>query len=342
MIYQNLLRPLLFQLDPETAHHLTFSTVGKLQHARIFRAATRALFNRTKPRHQRTLKGLMFPNPVGIAAGFDKNGLLPDLLFDAGYGHVEIGSITAKPSVGNPRPRLFRLPADRALINRMGLNNDGADEICKRLRNRKFAGVLGINIAKTHDPFILGDAAIDDYLYSFSQAVTVADYITINVSCPNTTEGKTFEDPSAFNGLITALRSHPDFKNVPVLVKLSADLSADNLELLSRSALDAGFAGFVAVNTSLDRSGLQTKPHRLSEIGRGGLSGAPIREKALNIVRHLRSLHGKEPLIIAAGGIENAATAIERLDAGADLIQVYTGLIYHGPSLGGTICQSIR
>lgn len=341
MLYKLLAKPLLFQCDPERAHHLVFGVAGKLQANALFSNLASTLFSSKRTDLTKSINGIPFKNPVGIAAGFDKNGLLVDLLHAAGYGHVEVGSITAKPSAGNPTPRLFRLPSDSALINRMGLNNDGADAICERLAGRKFNGVLGINVAKTHDPSILGDAAIQDYCYSIERALPVADYVTINVSCPNTTEGKTFEDAAALTELLSAVRSLRDFSSKPVYVKLSADLDEASLVHLAGISLDFGIAGFVAVNTSLSRAGLKTTAPELEKIGRGGLSGAPLQQKARNAVSTLRRNFGEGITLISAGGINSPEEGRTRFELGADLVQVYSGMIYEGPGLGGAICKAL-
>lgn len=340
-LYQHLLKPLFFALDAETAHHLVFAAAGAVQRMPGGKTLASALFAAKNTSPVKTACGLEFPNRAGVAAGFDKNGKLPDLLFAAGFGHVEIGSITANPSTGNPKPRLFRLPEDEALINRMGLNNDGAAVICERLAGRQFSGVLGINVAKTHDPAILGDAAIRDYCYSVEKAIPVAGYITINISCPNTTEGKTFEDESALKELLSAISAIEGYKTKPFLVKLSADINETLLENLVEISLAAGIAGFVAVNTSVSRDGLKTNASRLADIGRGGLSGKPLQTRAIKITQMVRSFAGDNALLISAGGIDSDDEAKRRIDAGADLVQAYTALIYKGPGLGGSIAGSL-
>ena len=346
----SLLRPLLFRLDPETAHERAHRSAKLAQAGGP--AAVRTLFRFEHEALQQRLWGLDFANPVGLAAGFDKNAELVRFWAALGFGFAEVGSVTANPSAGNPRPRLFRLPADRALVNRMGLNNDGADAVAERLRSTRRVRArhpfpLGINLAKTHDPAILGDAATEDFLYSFRRLAPLADYVALNVSCPNTTEGKTFEDPAAFDGLLAAVMAARAELGlaVPVLVKLSpppaASFDPAPIDELVDLALGHGVAGFVATNTASDRGGLATKEARLEEVGRGGLSGAPLAARSTALVRHLwRRTEGRVP-IVGVGGVNSAEAAYRRIRAGASLVELYTGLVYEGPGLVGRINRGL-
>ena len=268
------LRPLLFRLDAETAHH------AALRAARLAQTAPgllRPLFRFEHDALRQRLWGLDFANPVGLAAGFDKNAEFVRFWAALGFGFAEVGSVTAQPSAGNPRPRAFRLPEDRALVNRMGLNNDGADAVAERLRATERTLPLGINLAKTHDPAILGDAATADFLHSFRRLAPLADYVALNVSCPNTAEGKTFEDPAAFDGLLAAVMAlRADLGlSVPVLVKLSpppaVPFDPGPVDELIDLALGHGIAGFIATNTASDRAGtddgVQRGSTRLGEAG---------------------------------------------------------------------------
>jgi len=337
-----LIRPLLFRLDAETAHG------WGVRAARLGQAVggvTRALFPRADARLAQTVWGLRFTSPVGLAAGFDKNAALVDFWADLGLGFAEVGSVSAQPSTGNPKPRAFRLPADRALVNRMGLNNDGAEAVAQRLaqteRPRGF--VLGVNVAKTHSPDILGDAGIDDFRQSVQALVPHADYLALNVSCPNTAEGKTFETPEALDALLSAVmeevQSAPDAP--PTLVKLSpptvGGVDAGAIDELVRISLDHDIAGFIATNTASDRAGLATEAKRLDAIGRGGLSGRPLADRATALVRHLYRTTGGAVPLIGVGGVDSAEVAYRRIRAGATLVQVYTGLVYEGPGLVGRI-----
>ena len=274
---------------------------------------------------------MKFKNPIGLAAGFDKNGTTPRAMEALGFGFVEIGSITAQSSKGNPKPRAFRLPEDKSLINRMGLNNEGSDKIVNRLKHHNLSIPLGINIAKTNDSEIHGNAAISDYVYSYEKAKTVADYVTINISCPNTGEGKTFEDPDTLKSLLAEI--NPSGNDVPTLVKFSVDTETKALSKLVEICESFNIDGYVATNTSSQRAHLKTKSAILSSTANGGLSGSAISEKSDAVVSNLFGmLKGSKP-IIGVGGIDSVESAQRKVDAGADLLQIYTGLVYEGPGL---------
>ncbi|MEL6614193.1 MAG: quinone-dependent dihydroorotate dehydrogenase, partial [Bacteroidota bacterium] len=301
----------------------------------------RALYGWESDRLRQRLFGLEVRAPLGLAAGFDKNarGLAT---WDAlGFGFAEVGSVTACASDGNPLPRAFRLPADRALVNRMGLNNDGAEAVAARLRQRpRLPGfVRAINVAKTHSPNILGDAGIEDFRQSVEHLLPHADLLVLNVSCPNTAEGKTFESPDALDALLAAVMAERERQasGVPVLVKLSPPLASGvdtgAVDETVRLCLDRGVVGFVATNTASDRDGLRTPEAEISRIGTGGLSGAPLASRADALVRHLyRTTDGTVPLV-GVGGIDSPEAAYRRIRLGASLLEVYTGLVYEGPGL---------
>lgn len=341
MFYQHILRPILFSMDPEKAHDLAMKWAIKANESDRMRSLIRIKYHHSDKRLEQELLGLRFANPVGIAAGFDKNGKIIKTLEALGFGFVEIGSITARPSKGNPKPRMFRLPSDQAVINRMGLNNDGADVIIDRLDKEGVRIPVGINIAKTHDPNILGDKAIDDYIYSFLKAEEKADYIMVNISCPNTAEGITFEQEEPLRDLLSGIVAAQRRPEIPVLVKFSPDITIQMLESLVGISLQAGVKGFAISNTSTSRNGLHTSPSTLASIGRGGLSGRPLRDKVENLTRKLRAFAGNNALIIGIGGIDGPQTAIDRLKSGAQLAQVYTGLIYRGPALPSQINREL-
>lgn len=333
-----LFRPLLFRLEAERAHRLTLSAARVVQPLAPWLVAP--FFQYEHPALAVQCWGLTFPNPIGLAAGLDKNARLGRFWEAMGFGFVEVGSVSAYPCKGNPRPRLFRLPEDRALINRMGLNNDGAARVARRLRRIRPRRPLGINLAKTHDPKILGEAALVDFCESFRLLAPLADYITLNISCPNTAEGKTFEDPDALDALLNAIFSVRQELNlsVPVLLKLSPPPSMrivfdSQLEEIIHVARTHGITGFVATNTASDREGLRTDPTVLARMGPGGLSGRPLAFRARCLLFYLyRLTEGKLPLI-NVGGIDSAEEAYARIRAGASLVQLYTGLVYEGPGL---------
>ncbi len=340
MIYEHLLKPFLFRKDAEEAHDLALSFSSLTHRSPFLQELARQIYGESDHGLEQVLWGLKFPNPVGLAAGFDKNGLTPRAMQALGFGFIEIGSITARPSAGNPRPRAFRLPDDHSLINRMGLNNEGADTVTARLKETNLEIPLGINIAKTNDMSVHGDAAIMDYQYSYSRALEVADYVTVNISCPNTGEGKTFEDPGALRDLLSAL--NPAGQVTPTLVKFSVDTDRKTLEKLIAVCEDHMIDGFVATNTSSVRSGLNTPSGVLSSLGNGGLSGRAIAERSTEIIRWINEITGGNKPIIGVGGIDSAEAALEKLKAGASLLQLYTGLIYKGPGLVSDIKRGIK
>ncbi len=340
MLYKTLIKPFLFQKDAESAHELAVRMSLKTSNSSFLLALSKRVYGFENPKLEKDFFGLHFPNPVGLAAGFDKNGVTPKAMQALGFGFVEIGSITAKASQGNPKPRAFRLPQDQSLINRMGLNNEGADSIINRLTGLKLNIPLGINIAKTNDASIHGDAAIQDYLYSYELAQKVADYITVNISCPNTGEGKTFEDPDALEALISALKVNQSDRK-PTLVKFSVDTDKETLEKLVQICESHSVSGYIATNTSSTRNGLKTPSSKLEEIGNGGLSGRAIESKSTQIVGWLKEmLNGSKP-IVGVGGIDSPNAAMEKMNAGADLIQIYTGMVYEGPGLVKKIKQGL-
>jgi dihydroorotate dehydrogenase len=341
-MYKTVARPILFRFEADRIHERTIRWAASASRSKSMLKLAKILYDFQSPALHQNLLGLDFRNPVGLAAGFDKNATMALSLEALGFGFLEIGSITAKPGPGNPFPRSFRLPDDDSLINRMGLNNDGAATVARRLKRLKLSVPLGVNIAKTHDPSITGDAAIQDYCESFGLVKEIADYITLNISCPNTREGKTFEDPEVLERLLRALHVDSDITLPPVFVKLSADVDQTLLNELVDVSCSCSVSGFVAVNTSSLRNGLKTDTEALNRMGAGGLSGRAIREKSTRCIRYLYERLRGDKLIMGVGGVFNSEDAIEKIKAGADLIQVYTGLIYEGPGLIKSINRGIR
>ncbi len=343
MLYKQIFRSLLFRMDPENAHDKAMALAMKVNDTEWMQNFVSSISSFKNCDFPVQYKKLAFRNPIGLAAGFDKNGMIPKAIHSLGFGFTEIGSITANKSSGNSKPRMFRLSDDNALINRMGLNNHGAKEITKRLAGLRIPNFpIGINISKTHDPAILGDKAIEDYLISYRLAEEIANYITINISCPNTKEGKTFESPDALLPLLEAIASERKKPDTPVLIKVSSDISIEELTRVAESSLKFGMNGFVAVNTSTDRSQLKADSKSLQSIGNGGLSGEPIFNKMLVRTQHLREISGDDALIISVGGIRSFDTAKQALEAGANLIQMYTALVYEGPFLASEIAQKLK
>ena len=334
------LRPLLFRMSAERAHTTGLWAAEVAQ--RTVRPLIRSRYGFEDGRLKQRLWGKTFPNPVGLAAGADKNARAVPFWEAVGFGFVEVGSVTAQSASGNPRPRAFRLPEDRALVNRLGLNNDGAETVGERLKQSRADRTrpLGVNIARTPDPDVLGAAALDDYRTSFRQLRSEADYVTLNVSCPNTHDGKTFEDPEALDELLAAIESEQKVPGlaVPILVKLSPPLSGrvlfdTRLEEVLAVVKAHDVDGFVAANTAPDRQGLRTSPERLSEIGGGGLSGPPLEARSTQLVRYLYQATDGDIPIVGVGGVHDADSAYAKIRAGASLVQLYTALVYEGPAL---------
>ena len=333
----SLLRPLLFRLDPEHAHRFTFRMLDAA--ARVPGAL--ALVGAERPPKGAAVRvmGLEFPGPVGLAAGMDKDAEHVAALARIGFGHVEIGTVTPLPQPGNDRPRLFRLRTDRALINRMGFNNGGATAAAERLRKRVPGIVVGGNIGKNKNT--PNEAAVEDYVKCFRALHPVVDYFVVNVSSPNTPGLRALQDKGPLLGILARMKALSDeLGTKPILLKIAPDLTDEQLDDVVAVVKESGIAGIVATNTTIARTGLRTPAATLESIGAGGLSGAPLRERSLAVVRYLRARLPRPFVIIGVGGIDSAEAAMERLDAGADLVQVYTGLVYEGPALLKRINQA--
>lgn len=340
-MYKHLLRPLLFLLPPEAIHHLVIHglKIGRWIPGAL--ALLRACFTLRHPALEREVFGLKFPNPVGLAAGFDKNAEVCRELGAMGFGFVEIGTVTPEGQPGNARPRLFRLPADRALVNRMGFNNKGSAAAQKRLRRRPRNLVIGGNLGKnTATP---NDRAAADYLAVFRRLYDYVDYFTVNVSCPNVKDLCHLQDRESLreilSGLLEFRRGQAHYR--PILLKISPDLTREQLDQTIEVVLEGGVDGIVAINTTSGRDGLAIPADKVRSIGAGGLSGAPLTARAVDTVRYLRSRVGDGLPIIGVGGIMSARDAVALLDAGASLIQVYTGYIYNGPAFVRRICKQL-
>src|SRR6266545_4589661 len=326
-LYERFIRPLLFTLNPETAHRLTIKLLSGASHFDVALNTLKSFRPSSKPK---TVFGLNFQNPIGLAAGLDKNGVALPTWAALGFGFIEIGTVTAKAQAGNPKPRIFRFPEQQALINRLGFNNDGADAIARRLRKLRESGRwpgncrVGINIGKSRVTPLT--EATDDYLYSFRLLRDFADYIALNVSSPNTPGLRELQEPQRLSELLHAIGNQPGTAAKPVLVKIAPDLSPTELEVIIATCEENNVAGIIATNTTLDHSSI---PRELGE--EGGLSGAPLREKSTALVREIV---GKSAIpVIASGGIFDAESAREKFQAGAELIQLYTGFVYRGPRL---------
>ena len=331
----SLFRPLLFTLDSETAHNATLEALKTAHSLGLLCAKHPA----NKPR---TVMGLAFPNPVGLAAGMDKNGACIDALAALGFGFIEVGTVTPRPQPGNPKPRLFRLPRANAIINRMGFNNDGVDALIANVRRAAYRGILGINIGKNADTPM--ENAADDYLACLRKVYVHAGYVTVNISSPNTKNLRQLQDEDALHNLLAQLKAEQQKladthgKYVPIALKIAPDLEGEQIAQIARLLMRHRMDGVIATNTTLSRAGVENLEHGTET---GGLSGAPVREKSTAVIRALHQhLQGALP-IIGVGGILSGADAVEKIRAGASLVQIYSGLIYRGPELVGECCAAI-
>ncbi len=327
-MYPLIFRVFFARMNPETAHHLVMPVIRIIGSAPVAWAAR--LLTKPDPSLTTRALGLEFPSPFGVAAGFDKDAVAAAGLDALGFGHVEVGTVTAVPQEGNPKPRLYRLIPDRALVNRMGFNNKGAEAAAERLhkvRRRKRRPVIGVNIGKSR--VVEVDDAVADYVRSTTLLAPLADYLAVNVSSPNTPGLRTLQSVETLEPLLRAVKDAAG--DTPLLVKIAPDLDDDEIDAIARLAVDLGLSGLIATNTTISREGLATDPAVVAAAGAGGLSGAPLGPRALEVLTRVRSVVPADFCIIAAGGVETAADVVARLDAGATLVQGYTGFIYRGP-----------
>lgn len=341
VIFKRLLRPWLFLLAPEIAHGWGFGAWRMCVALPLVGRFLRRNFTVTDPALRVHALGLEFPNPVGLAAGFDKNAVGYEAMTSMGFGFIEIGTVTPRPQSGNPRPRLFRLAKDGALINRLGFNNDGAEKVAERLsRSRKT--IVGINIGKNRTT--PNERAIDDYVFCAEVLTPYAGYVVVNVSSPNTPGLRELQSVDVLGPLLATVRNTMDRavpeRHVPLLIKIAPDLSDPETDQIADLALDLKLDGIIATNTTLDRGALagSSSKHHLEQ---GGLSGPPVKERSLSILRRLKKRVGESVVLISCGGITTPEDACERLEAGATLIQLYTALIYEGPGLPGSINHAL-
>ncbi len=349
MLWRSVGRNLLFKFPAEWTHHFSMGTFAGLSSLPAIPSIVRSRFTVKDPRLASEVFGLRFANPVGLAAGFDKDAKwFPDLA-NLGFSHVEVGTLTGQAQPGNPKPRLFRLPADNAIINRMGFNNEGADAAARRLAKTPKArqsDILGINIGKTKVVPI--SEAIDDYLFSFERLFSYADYFTINVSSPNTPGLRELQNREPLIELLNRLQelnlrlsTDHEIANKPILLKIAPDLGDGQLEDIVSIVKETKLSGLIATNTTIARDGLKTSDNQVGEIGNGGLSGAPLTIRSRDIVSQAFKLADGAFPIIGVGGIMNGDDAWEMISAGASLVQLYTGFIYGGPSIVKEINKTI-
>ncbi len=333
IMYKRIIKPLLFRLNPEKAHYLTFDLLTFFLGNSVGKSIATSSLKVSNPKLQKTLFGLTFPNPVGLAAGLDKDAKAFEELGALGFGFVEIGTLTPKAQSGNERPRLFRLPNDQALINRMGFNNEGVDAAVERLKKRKSNIIIGGNIGK--NKITDNDRAIDDYEYCFNALFDVVDYFVVNVSSPNTPNLRALQDKEPLTALLNHLQSinNAKKKRKPLLLKIAPDLTNSQLDDIIDIVAITKIDGIIATNTTIAREPLSYSKTEIEKIGMGGLSGKPLTNRSTEIIRYLKTSSNNAFPVIGVGGIHSPEDALEKLDAGADLLQLYTGFIYEGPSL---------
>lgn len=340
-MYKLLVKPLFFLFSPESIHHFVFKVLKFISFIPGVSMLLKMTYSINDKRLTRNLFGLTFKNPVGLAAGFDKNAILYNELANLGFGFIEIGTITPKAQPGNPKPRLFRIVEDEGIINRMGINNEGAESAVKRLKNRKTNIIIGGNISK--NTTTNNDDALGDYITNFTILHDYVDYFVLNVSCPNVKDLTKLQDTDFLLELITSLQKINSTKNKPkpILLKIAPDLNNSQLdeiiELVNQTKVD----GVIATNTTNSREGLKTSKEKIAQIANGGLSGQPLKARSTEVIKYLADNSNKSFPIIGVGGIHSPEDAIEKLEAGADLIQIYTGFIYEGPSLVKRINKKI-
>ena len=332
-MYKLILRPIVFLLKSEQAHYFTMFCLKLFCKIPCFKGILSQLFQIKNKKLETHLFGLSFPNPVGLAAGFDKNGNWIDELSCLGFGFIEVGTVTPKAQPGNEAPRLFRLVEDEALINRMGFNNNGIEALIENLKKRNSNIIIGGNIGK--NKITPNESAASDYLICFESLFPYIDYFVVNVSSPNTPGLRALQEKEPLMALLVQLQNKNKEKEKPkpILLKIAPDLTDSQLDDIVEIVETTKIAGIIATNTTIDRSDLTTKTKKLEEIGMGGLSGKPLGKKATEVIRYLSKKSNASFPIIGVGGIHNAEDAIEKLAAGASLIQIYTGLIYEGPIL---------
>ena len=342
-MYKVFLRPLLFRFGGDAAHNITMSLMRIAGSIPLARPLIRFWNKVNAPSLQREVFGLNFPNPVGLAAGLDKNCEQYNLLSDYGFGFIEVGSLTPEPQPGNPKPRIFRIPKDKAIVNRMGINNKGVRHAIARIQSDPPSCIISASIAR-NTKSTSDQEVIRDYRTAFSLLYDFVDMITVNISCPNVEGMSSLEEVSFLSEVLDELLSlrlcYDKYK--PVLVKVSPDIEPEQLDNILDYCMMSGIDGVVATNTTRSRAGLSVHPQKISDIGNGGLSGAPLYNKSIQMVRHIKEYTGGRLPIVGCGGIMTPEQAAEMLDAGASLIQVYTGFIYEGPALVRKIKRHLR
>lgn len=331
-MYKSIVRPLLFKVDPEAIHHTTFNTLKSVCKIPGVPALLRGMYDFQHPSLEREVFGLKFKNPVGLAAGFDKDARLYNELGNLGFGFIEIGTLTPKAQPGNDKPRLFRLPEDSGLINRMGFNNNGVEEAVKRLKGRNPNLIIGGNIGK--NKITPNEKALDDYSIAFDALYDSVDYFVVNVSSPNTPNLRALQDKEPLTHLLSELqKKNRERGGKPLLLKIAPDLTHSQLDDILQIAQDTQLSGLIATNTTISREGLKTPLKSIEAIGAGGVSGRPVTTRSTEVIEYLVKNSNDKLPIIGVGGIFTADDVKAKLDVGAKLVQVYTGFIYEGPGM---------
>ena len=341
-MYRQFVKPIFFLLPAERAHYTAMNLLQGALWIPGMRALLKSMFTVNKPQLKRTLFGLQFDNPVGLAAGFDKDARWVDELSTLGFGFIEIGTLTPKAQPGNDKPRLFRLPKDEALINRMGFNNGGAQAAAERLRKRSSRIIIGGNIGK--NKITPNEEAVNDYLSCFETLFAHVDYFAVNVSSPNTPGLRALQEKEPLLHLLNTLQeaNHAKPKRKPILLKIAPDLTDEQLNDIIDIVRESKIDGVIATNTTIAREPLVTAKNEIDAIGAGGLSGKPVAQRSTEVIRYLKEKSHNAFPVIGVGGIHSAQDAIDKLNAGADLVQIYTGFIYEGPGLVRKICEGIN
>ena len=338
-MYKGLIRPLLFLMNAEQAHHFTFKTLKVLFQIPGVKAITSLFFGSLKGREKQVM-GLHFKNPVGLAAGFDKDAKLYNELSAFGFGFIEVGTLTPKPQDGNPKPRLFRIVEDEAVINRMGFNNGGLDAAALRLAKKKTDIIIGGNIGK--NKVTPNDIATSDYIKGVEALHDVVDYFVVNVSSPNTPNLRALQEKEPLKALLKEVKAkNEELGTKPLMLKIAPDLTDGQLDDIVGIVNELKLSGVVATNTTISRAGLKASQEKVAAMGAGGLSGKILRERSTEVVRYLRNKLSADIAIVAVGGIFTGKDAKEKLDAGADLVQVWTGFLYEGPAMVRRMLRSL-
>ncbi|GAA0733033.1 quinone-dependent dihydroorotate dehydrogenase [Aquimarina litoralis] len=340
-MYKTLIRPILFQFDPEKVHYFTFSLIKFISRLPFVSSLIRFRYFVKGIGLHREVFGLTFKNPVGLAAGFDKNAVLYNELANFGFGFIEIGTVTPRGQVGNPKKRLFRLKEDKGIINRMGFNNEGLEAAITQLKKNQGKLIIGGNIGKNTDT--APEDYTKDYLQCFEALHPYVDYFVLNVSCPNVSSHAKLNDKDYLVELIEAVQDKNKTFDIekPIVLKIAPDLNTNQLDEIVELVQETKLDGVIASNTSVSREGLKASQTRLEEIGNGGLSGLPIKDKSTAVIKYLSDKSNRSFPIIGVGGIHTANDAIEKLEAGASLVQIYTGFIYEGPKLISDINKAV-